>query len=208
MPEIVAIVEGAGEVASVPGLLRRIVFEHEAWDITIGRALNANGKSNLLKPKGIEGFLRAAIRTNPSALLIVLDADRDCPYELARGLATRIRTVGVRQPVAIVCAKPEFEAWFLASYETIAGRTIKGEPGVSPDVTPDEDVEALSSVKWWLKRQMVDGTIYKESYHQAALTELIDIPLARTRSRSFRRLCHAVEQLIESIRDDHPIITP
>lgn len=38
--------------------------------------------------------------------------------------------------------------------------------------------------------------IYKETLHQAAMTKLIDIDAAYQRSRSFKRLCDAIEELV------------
>jgi hypothetical protein len=49
---------------------------------------------------------------------------------------------------------------------------------------------------------------YKEVQHQPALTEFIDIEHTRQRSRSFRRLCHAIEELLEAIDSGSTIVTP
>ena len=109
-----------------------------------------------------------------------------------------VRKLHLRCPVAIVFAYREYEAWFLASMETIArdsGNSFR------PDLVYQGDVETRRGVKEWLTHQMPLRQIYKPTLHQAGFTTLIDIDLAKQRSRSFRRLCHAVEEIVHESDD-------
>ena len=101
-------------------------------------------------------------------------------------------------PVAIVFAHREYEAWFLASMETIARGSGNS---FGPDLVYEGDVETRRGVKEWLTHQMPPRQIYKPTLHQAGFTALIDIELAQQRSRSFRRLCHAVEEIVHKNDD-------
>ena len=56
-------------------------------------------------------------------------------------------------------------------------------------------VEVQGNPKGWISRKMPRDRSYKPTSHQLALTELVDLELAHTNSRSFRRLCHALELL-------------
>ena len=49
---------------------------------------------------------------------------------------------------------------------------------------------------------------YKETSDQVVLTHYINLELAHDRSRSFRRVCHAVGELVEAIDYGIPATTP
>jgi hypothetical protein len=95
--------------------------------------------------------------------------------------------------VMVVCAKREYEAWFLASLPSIhAGQ-----------VYPD-DPESIRGAKEWLQRKFG----YREVREQSRYTQALDVALAKARSRSFRRLCDAFEELIAATQSGQPIVTP
>lgn len=60
MNKIQPIVEGHGEVAAVPVLLRRLRAEAEAWGIDIGRPIRRN-RSQLVKQSELEQSVRLAL---------------------------------------------------------------------------------------------------------------------------------------------------
>lgn len=211
MPAIVPIVEGRGEIAAFPLLLRRLLAEeYRRFDLTIDHPLAANGWHNLLRAGGIERFLeRAALRANAAGIIVLLDLDEaDCAADLARGLAARARGRGLHLPVAIVVAVQAYEAWFIASTETIRGRPIKGLNFLPADVEPPPEPETIGSPKEWLKERLVAGRGYRETQDMAPLTESLDCVQVRRRCRSFRRLDHAVEQLIAAVERRDVAVTP
>lgn len=62
---------------------------------------------------------------SPGVVSIVIDGDDDCPKELAPVLLERAtRAAGGRWPVGVVLAKSEFESWFIAAAESIAGHSV------------------------------------------------------------------------------------
>jgi len=211
MGVLVPIVEGDGEVDAVPILLRRLLAARRSWDLQIARPKNAHGCGNLTKAGGLEKFVELAFRERDCAgVLILMDADEeeDCPMLLARSFAERIAMHGARYPVAIVFARREYEAWFLASLETIAGAVIGGRPGLPADLVFAGDIERVRDAKGWLSRHFSGRRIYKETEDQASMSERIDLARAAERSRSFRRLCQAVDELLDAINDGRRAITP
>ena len=198
MPTIVPVVEGAGDVAALPGLLTRILLErYDRTDVIV-----AQGKSKVVVANGrmkleskLEQFLQHAHnKPKCAAILVLLDADDDCPVTVATQLSQRCEQFRSICPVQVVYADRSYESWFLVSLETIKGH------GVIPDtVSIPSTVEDVNNPKQWLTDQMPPGRAYKETTHQASFSELIDVGLAYNKSRSFRRLCHALEQLLDGI---------
>jgi hypothetical protein len=190
MPRIVPIVEGHGEIDAVPLLLRKILGQRQWWDWSVALPKRVGNLGNL--KKRLDDFIQYAQKEKDcGAILILLDLDDGCPADEARALAARVRQLPLRCPVAIVLAHREYEAWFLASLDTIAG-----SHDLPADLTFEGDVERIRGVKEWLTAQKPAGQAYKPAVEQTSFTSLIDLDLARQRSRSFRRLCHALEELV------------
>lgn len=209
MPKIVPIVEGQGEVEAVPALLLKLLWEMNRHDVQVGSPRNAHGCGNLTSPGGLEKFIQHCWKERDcGAILVLMDADEECPLEIARGFSERVQAMGAKHPVVTVIAKCEYEAWFLASLEKIAGEELQGRAGLPAELMYPGDVEARVGVKGWLSQQFPEGRIYKETLDQKPMTERLDTALARERSRSFRRLWHAVEQVLTAIDDDQVVVSP
>jgi hypothetical protein len=197
------IVEGPGEVEAVPILLRRLLEERQAYGVTIQKSINANGIGNIKAQKGLERFLKLAEIHSCNAILVLIDADVDCAKSIASELADRARLQNPHIATAVVAAKYRFENWFPASLETLSGR--RNFQTELPIIT---DPEAMPDPKRWISNHKTKGRIYKETMDQAPMSQLIDLGLVSQRSRSFRRLVHAVDELLDSISTATPQITP
>lgn len=195
MPSILPLVEGHGEVKAVPTLLKLLLTEqgNHTWYVDHRRLKRVRGLSYLRK--SLTNFLGYLRIDDPDAVLILLDLDDGCPVEEARSLSAEIVKAQLPFPVAVVFALREYEAWFLSSLPTVAGSTQL----LPTDLEYDGDPEARRGCKGWLSRQMPSGMIYKETQHQEEFTRFIDPECARANSRSFRRLCSAVEQLVQNV---------
>ena len=80
---------------------------------------------------------------------------------------------------------------------------------IDSTVQVPSDVEALSNPKSWLQQHLPRDRKYRETYHQQILTHYIAIDLVYQRSRSFRRLCNAVEELVHAIDGGYTgLVTP
>ena len=198
MLTIVPIVEGPGDKDAIPILLRRIFSDRlNRYDANFP-VVKGNGRQKI--ESDLAKFLgHARNKPNCSGILVLLDIDVDCPKDWATSMREQIDGIGVGCPVQIVYAKRAYETWFLASLET-----IRGNRNISDTANIQGDPEDVPNPKDWLTDQMPKGTRYKETTDQPALSARIDIALAHTNSRSFRRLCHAVEQLIEEIESNTP----
>lgn len=208
MPRIVPIVEGEGESDAAPELIGRILREYQRHNVRPSSVKKAQGVGGLTRVGGLERLLQLACNeADASGILVIRDADELCPRDVARDFARRARAVNPRIPVAIVVAKCEYEAWFLASLESIAGAEIDGRPGILANATCDEP-ESERSAKGWITRHMPGSRAYKETLDQLAMTRLIDIGHAQRNSRSFRRLCKAVIELCNAIDSGIGMVTP
>ena len=188
-PNILPIVEGTGDRYAAPVLLRRVLRERmRRYDVGILRPMVTKGRGRLVNR--LEDFLRYA-RREPgcSAVLVLLDADDDCPKELGIRLAIRAANAPP-MATAVVCAKPQYKNWFL------------------PSESYDGEVEGLRNAKSWLTSRMPPGRVYKETANQASLSDSMDLEATFRASRSFQRLCHALEELVASVDGGHAGVTP
>lgn len=204
MPRLYSIAEGQGELQALPTLLRRIAqerFGDYAWQfLTPALATRAE----LAKAGGIERSVIRADKARPDAILVLLDTDgKQCAVELAAQLRERVAAIAVSAAVAVVCADQEYEAWFLAAASSLAGKQ-----GLPDDLHYDGDPDAQRSPKGWVDRQLPTSDPYRETYHQAKLTAQLDLALAESRSRSFRRLIHALDELRHAYTTGETIYTP
>ena len=204
---IIPIVEGDGDEAAVPGLLRRILDDQiDRPDMLALEPINARGKPRLLK--NIENYVLLAQQKRCHGILIILDADEECPLHEASCIADRVKSVHINVPVAIVYAKAEYETWFICSLSQSTGSRIREILDIPTSVNAPENVEEIRGAKGWLDRNMPRDKAYKETSHQLQLTRHIDLNLAHARSRSFRRLCHAIEELVNAIDRGISSVTP
>lgn len=226
MKRLVLFVEGEGERAAVPRLVKRLLSEKQAWDavqLDPLEPLVVGHVDGLLKNDGAEWrrFLQVALRTrrDVGGCLLLLDGDARpkageefCATEAARRLVEQAQAVGagVTFSVAVVFACQEYESWILAALESLAGKKLPdGSLGVVADaVAPEGDLElAPRDAKGAMRRLLPTG--YKPTIHQALLTDLMDLECVRRRPmRSFRRLESAIEQLVAAFRQQKPIISP
>lgn len=184
------IVEGQGELAAVPLLLRRLRDEAQAWGLEIGKP-HRKPRTELVRKDSLQRAVKvAALRENCAAILVLLDADDDCPKELAPTLEEWAQEAAGGHACAVVMANREFEAWFLASIETLRGRAA-----ILRDAISHPDPETPRDAKGALERLMAHGASYSPTVDQAGLTAHLDLAIAYQRSRSFRKLVSSFGQL-------------
>ncbi len=121
MPEvrIAAIVEGHGEVEAVPELVRRIGREIDSGFVPVVRPVLRTPGNKLLRENGLERAVELAARKlgGVGGILVLTDCDwpNACPAQDGPELARRAAAARSDLPIAVVLAKHEFEAWFLAA---------------------------------------------------------------------------------------------
>jgi hypothetical protein len=188
---VACVVEGHGEVESLPILVRRLGERCEPPVYpTVERPIRIPS-SKLRKPEELARAVQlAASRAGPGgSVLVLLDADDDCPAEVG---PTMLEHVGSRKDVAVsvVLANREYEAWFIAAAESVAGAR-----GLAADLTGPDDPESIRGAKEWLRHRMNQGSTYSPTLDQPALTSIFDVDAAR-RSDSFDKCFREIMRLI------------
>lgn len=176
------IVEGEGDEAAFPVLLRRLQEQSGAFDLEILRPFRGK-RSELVQETSLKRFVRLALLRGCEGILILFDSDKECPKKLAPTLQGWAQTEARGIPCEIVMAHCEYETWFLASLESLRGRR-----GIRADAGPPSDPESIRGAKERLKAFM---TKYIPTDDQAALSALFDLAAAYRSCRSFRRLIRA-----------------
>jgi len=188
---IASIVEGYGEVAALPILIRKIAYEvHSAYDVEVMKPHRV--------PRGQmtgESLCRAValqsgrISGRRGGVLVVADSDDDCPVELAELIlaAAKCDQSGAVVPEVAIAVR-EYESWFLASIDS-----IRIHRAVRDDASYPSDPDTPRGAKGRLESLMTES--YRETLHQPSFTEMIDLTLAG-RSRSFAHLLRSVSRLL------------
>lgn len=191
MARIVCIVEGRGEVEAVPILVRRIAAEMAPGVILDVPKPIRVARQKVVKEGELERAVELAARKCDAndSILVLLDADDDCPRELAGMILGRARTTRSDRSIRVVIAKMEYEAWFLAATQSIAGRR-----GIQEGLTPPQEPEAIRGAKGWLSRHMPTHG-YSETLDQPALTAVFDMQAARS-APSFDKMWRTVAEAL------------
>jgi hypothetical protein len=191
----ICLVEGHGEVQAVPLLVRTIaarVRPELALKITAQRV----PRQNLVQGDDLERWIQRNARkaAGTGAILVLFDSDDDCPAELGPALLQRASAARPGFPVSVVLAHREYEAWFLAAAES-----LRGQRGLPDDLEPPPDPEAIRGAKEWLQDRTPQDQKYSPTADQPALTALLDLERARSRSPSFDKCYREIERLLHML---------
>jgi len=206
---IVPIVEGHGEERSVPLLVRRWLEQRNFADCFAvpERAINAKGCGKLKgayderRHLGIEHYIRAALRCQPDAILVVLDADKECLHRTADNplgpeLLRRAREIAGEVPVSVVVANRTYEAWLVAGRAALA-RCDRVRPNVT--LATLRDPESRAGSKAFLGEFMEER--YSPTLHQERLTAVMSFSRAsQVRAPSLAKLLRDLDRLTREAR--------
>jgi hypothetical protein len=203
--KIAPIVEGHGEVEAVPILIRRIAqLIKTDFIVSVLPPLRVPA-NRLLKAGEIERTVNFAARKigGRGGILVLIDCDwaECCPAQDGPKLLERALSVHKDLPIAVVLAKQEFEAWFLAAAES-----LRGKRGLPWDLQPPKDPENIRGAKEWLSKKMISERVYSETTDQPALTAEFDMDLARC-AGSFDKCFRDIQNLIRRaslLKGNHP----
>ena len=186
MTAVASIVEGDGEVAALPILLRRLSqWRGAANYVDVLTPIRVYKDRFLNRPEEFSRHLKLAAAKCGDAgwILILFDADDDCPAQKGALVLAQAKTIVPHRRVAVVLANREYEAWFIAGAKSLNG--CRGFQYLEEDSLIDPDVPR--NAKAWVRDRMPSG--YGETTDQPAFSARFDLELAHQRSRSFRKLC-------------------
>jgi hypothetical protein len=187
------IVEGHGEVEAVPVLLRRFRAAAEAFQVDVNKPIRRN-RSDLTQEAGLRRSIRIALELNCQAILVIFDADDDCPKSKAPLIQAWASEESGTIPCFVVMANREYEAWLLSAIES-----LRGFRGIQQDASRHSDPESPRDAKGQLTDRMPAGRTYSPTVDQAALTARFEMADAYARSRSFRRLVKVFGLILENL---------
>jgi hypothetical protein len=196
---IASIVEGKGEIDAVPKLLHRIARQHNITGLFTPKS-HMVPRSNLIRIGGVEEAVnQESVRFRRpgtgGGILVLLDADKDCPVRVAQDLHSRVLKACPGVPFAVVLPKPEFEAWFLA-----AAPSLSGQHGFLPDLKVPKEPEGRRDAKQQLSLLRRSGDPYKPKALQTKLASIFDLEMAHANSRSYQKFHKEVLQLLTSTK--------
>ncbi len=189
MIRVGTVVEGHGEVKAFPVLLRRMALHWRPSARVVATRPFRLPRTKLHHQGALDRALKLQA-LDSEALLVLMDADDDLACELGPRILARARTTLPHKPMAVVFATREYEAWFLAAADSLAGAQ-----GLPENLVAHQDPEGIRDAKGWLGSRMRDG--YKPTLHQAAFSARLDLDLARERSPSFDKLARDLLRLID-----------
>ncbi|MBN1674535.1 MAG: DUF4276 family protein [Kiritimatiellae bacterium] len=196
---VATIVEGHGECEAVPELVRRIARDIDPGFVPQVLPPLRVPASKLLREGEVERSVEFARRKLGGAggILVVVDCDWEdgCPAHDGPALLGRARQACPDLQLAVVLAKREYEAWFLAAAES-----LRGKRGLPCDLDAPSDPEGVRGAKEWLSSRMPAGSKYSEALDQPALTAVFDMQMAR-RSDSFDKCYREIGRMLGSLRE-------
>lgn len=183
---ISSIVEGHGEVRALPILLRRLQeWKSPLATLEIIEPIRVSRDRFLRREDEFERYVRLAAAKSgiDGWILVLLDADDDCPFEMGPKFATKIKLYAPNHRVSVILANREYESWFIAS-----ASSLNGQRGFFHKNPNPENSDLIRDAKGWMKTRIASRS-YGETTDQPAFTARMDLMLTKKNSRSFRKLC-------------------
>ncbi|MET3601974.1 DUF4276 family protein [Martelella mangrovi] len=198
MSTIFPIVEGHGEVEAVPLLLRKILHERlNLFDIKIAqpyrmpRSKISKFGPDLLKAIKL-GHLKLSAEDTNGMILILADADDDCPSDMHEKFTQFLGLNEFGHLVSFVLANREYEAWLIA-----CGESMRGHQSVRPDAPSHPNPESIRGAKEYFEKEiLLENTSYSETVDQVKFSAQIHLEIVYEKCRSFRKLVSELEKII------------
>lgn len=186
---IATLVEGQSETESLPVILRRFQESTSAFHVQVARPLRVK-RNKVTKEGELEKSAKLVLRTRQpvKAILLVLDADDDCPRDLAGRLLERLQSVFPSGHCSVVVANRELEAWFLGSVESLKKA---GLVRVGSTIPPDPEI--VRGAKEMLSSLAVNS--YSEVDDQPRFAAQFSFEEAAAHCRSFQKLEKEVRKM-------------
>ncbi len=193
---IAAVVEGDGEVESLPELIRRHAEVSGMIERVRVEPVIREPASRLLKPGELERTVELCRRKlgGPGGILVLIDSDDQCPAKLGPALLARVQAAVSDRPSSVVLAHREFESWFLG-----AAVSLRGLIGLPATLEAHPNPEAVRGCKEWLTRAMPRGKPYSPVFDLRVLTKAFDFEAAIAACPSFEKCHREIRSLLQRV---------
>ncbi|MBP3957689.1 DUF4276 family protein [Gemmata sp. G18] len=134
-------------------------------------------------------------RESKGVVLILLDAETDCPARLAPRLLTAAKALRSDLDITCVFAKQMFENWIVAGASTLAG--VNERPDLLPPRPAPEDCNGAG----WLDRQLRSKNKtrkYKKTVDADVFVRAMALQECRDSAPSFDKLCRELAARLPS----------
>lgn len=132
---------------------------------------------------------RCRLQSDRGFVILLIDADEDCPKHLAPKLLTRCKAARSDADIACVFPNRELENWFKA-----AAPSLSGVLGLPENLElPSEPEKGRGDA--WLTKQMrrVDrNRAYSKPADALVLVEKMNLEMCHDNSRSFKKFCKEI----------------
>ncbi len=182
----VLIVEGDGDAAAVPRLIRETLRLHDIYDVGAAPRPKKNVELQKLRRAGeLERFVQYALRDDGDSVLVVLDCEDFDPIQIGSEFIARVSKLDADKKVGIILLKSEFETLFLYCLLEIAGHFP--EYRWRPDqLVINGDPEVIRNAKGRISLAMKERA-YKPTRDQEKFITALVFDRLRQHSPSFRR---------------------
>lgn len=217
---VVPIIEGQTEANCIERLLQRLWVELLTNPIRMQVLQPSRGHRDRLlssvepdlanKIEEANAKLGQRLRRESSSrglLLVMIDAESDCPKELAPQLLQRGQQARPDADIACVLPKRMLENWFVS-----AGTSLAGVNGLPADLQTPEKPEDCGGAAWLDKqlRKVNPRKKYKKTANAKSFVAEMDLKQCRANSPSFDKLCRELERRAAAMEQgtDNPSGSP
>jgi hypothetical protein len=188
------IVEGDGEVRAFPVLLERLIGAFGCYE-AIGYNPFLEKRTKIVRELEFKRAVQVVSdRADTRAIIVLIDADDDCARDIIPQMTQWSQEAVPSLPCAIIMARREYEAWFLAAIESLHGKRR-----IRDNARYDRDPEAVRGAKGVVSRFMPQNKPYSETADQVALSADFDLGQAYRHASSFRKLVKEVCRILEEL---------
>ena len=115
------IVEGHGDDTAVPVVVRRVASVELPAAVVVADTMIRRDRGRMVQQRQLATDVELVARKlgGQDGVLVVLDADDDCPASLGPQMQQWAQSARPDVPIGVVLAMREFESWFLASTSAI-----------------------------------------------------------------------------------------
>ena len=198
---VAPIVEGQTEDKCVELLLQRIWHELLVAPVRLqvlrtsraprDKLIHATGTDLARRVEDTFVSLRRSVTRDPDGRgLLLLDAETDCPAELAPRLLVTARAARSDADIVCVLAKRMLENWIVGGASTLAG--VNDLPDSLPARTQFEDRSGAAWIEAQLRSQN-KARAYKKTVDAKVFVQAMSLTECRTNCPSFDKLCRELE---------------